>query len=73
MSPKKPTSVHPDDDLHSECSHDWGHVRISDPCASKDYERALRDVTKDRESALGFLQKIGVCTADGKLAKRYGG
>jgi len=48
-------------------------VRISDPCAKEDYDRAIRDITKDRESALGFLQKIGVCTADGKLAKRYGG
>ena len=73
MSSKKPSSAQLVHDAHSECSHEWGHVRISDPCAKEDFERALRDITKDRESALGFLQKIGVCTADGKLAKRYGG
>jgi len=37
------------------------------------FDRVVHDITKDRESALRFLQKIGVCTPEGKLAERYGG
>lgn len=58
---------------HSNCWHRDGIVRLTDPCMKEAFDRVVHDITKDRESALRFLQKIGVCTPEGKLAERYGG
>lgn len=58
---------------HANCFHEGGIVRLTDPCMKETLARVEAEITKDRESALRFLQMIGVCTADGKLAKRYGG
>lgn len=60
-------------DPHANCWHANGIVRLTDPCMKEALARVEKEITKDRESALRFLQMIGVCTADGKLAKRYGG
>ncbi len=58
---------------HSNCWHRDGIVRMTDPCMKETLARVEREITKDRESALSFLQMIGVCTSEGKLAERYGG
>lgn len=60
-------------DPHRNCWHENGFVRLTDPCMKETFDRVVHDITKDRESALRFLQKIGVCTPEGKLAERYGG
>lgn len=53
---------------HSNCWHRDGIVRLTDPCMKEAFDRVVHDITKDRESAMRFLQKIGVCTPEGKLA-----
>lgn len=60
-------------DPHANCWHENGIVRLSDPCMKEAYDRMVQDITKDRDSAMRFLRKIGVCTPEGKLAERYGG
>lgn len=73
MARGEQTADQPIIDPHANCWHASGVVRLTDPCMKDAFDRAVHDVTKDRESAMRFLQTIGVCTADGKLSGRYGG
>lgn len=47
------------------------YLRLSDPGVKGEYDKVMSEITKDRESALKFLQRIGICTPSGKLSKHY--
>jgi hypothetical protein len=47
------------------------YLRLSDPDVKDEYDKVMSEITKDRESALKFLQRIGICTPSGRLSKHY--
>ncbi|MFK0376080.1 hypothetical protein [Pandoraea sp. NPDC090278] len=49
------------------------NIRLSDPEAREAMAAAKAVVTASKENALRFLQSVGIVTASGRLAKRYGG
>jgi hypothetical protein len=50
-----------------------GIVRLSDPSMKTKVAQTMKAITKDRATALKFLQEMGMATPTGRLTKRYGG
>lgn len=48
-------------------------TRLTDPSISKNLTTLSAKIKSDPKFALGLLQKTGIATKTGRLAKRYGG
>lgn len=46
-------------------------VRISDPAIKPGVEKLKKELSKDPEAALRFMEKVGYLTPKGKVAARY--
>ena len=48
-------------------------VTLADPEMKRSVENLKKEVTKSKADALDFLQRAGIVTPPGRLAKVYGG